>query len=30
MSPPISQVQHARMGKELVFCNNCGRILHVA
>jgi len=30
MSPPSSQVQHARMGKELVFCNNCGRILHVA
>jgi predicted nucleic acid-binding Zn-ribbon protein len=30
MNPPSSQVQHARMGKELVFCNNCGRILHVA
>jgi predicted nucleic acid-binding Zn-ribbon protein len=29
MSPPSSQVQHARSGKELVFCNNCGRILHV-
>jgi len=30
MSPPSSQVQHAGQGKELVFCNNCGRILHVA
>lgn len=29
MPPPSSQVQHARSGKELVFCNNCGRILHV-
>lgn len=29
MNPPISQVQHARTGTELVFCNNCGRILHV-
>ncbi len=29
MSPPTSQVHHARSGKELVFCNNCGRILHV-
>ncbi len=29
MSPPTSQVQHARSGNELVFCNNCGRILHV-
>jgi predicted nucleic acid-binding Zn-ribbon protein len=29
MSPPSSQVQHARSGPELVFCNNCGRILHV-
>jgi predicted nucleic acid-binding Zn-ribbon protein len=29
MSPPTSQVQHARSGDELVFCNNCGRILHV-
>ncbi len=29
MSPPTSQVQQARLGKELVFCNNCGRILHV-
>jgi predicted nucleic acid-binding Zn-ribbon protein len=30
MNPPTSQVQHARSGTELVFCNNCGRILHVA
>jgi predicted nucleic acid-binding Zn-ribbon protein len=30
MNPPTSQVQHARSGIELVFCNNCGRILHVA
>jgi predicted nucleic acid-binding Zn-ribbon protein len=29
MNPPSSQVQHARSGSELVFCNNCGRILHV-
>jgi predicted nucleic acid-binding Zn-ribbon protein len=29
MNPPSSQVQHARSGEELVFCNNCGRILHV-
>jgi predicted nucleic acid-binding Zn-ribbon protein len=29
MNPPTSQVQHARSGRELVFCNNCGRILHV-
>jgi len=29
MSPPSSQVQHARSGPELVFCNNCGRVLHV-
>jgi predicted nucleic acid-binding Zn-ribbon protein len=29
MSPPSSQVQHARTGEELVFCNNCGRILYV-
>ncbi len=28
MNPPSSQVQHARSGSELVFCNNCGRILH--
>jgi predicted nucleic acid-binding Zn-ribbon protein len=28
MHPPSSQVQHARSGAELVFCNNCGRILH--
>jgi len=30
MSPPTSQIQHARSGDELVFCNNCGRILYVA
>jgi predicted nucleic acid-binding Zn-ribbon protein len=29
INPPSSQVQHARSGSELVFCNNCGRILHV-
>ncbi len=29
MNPPSSQVQHARTGVDLVFCNNCGRILHV-
>jgi predicted nucleic acid-binding Zn-ribbon protein len=29
MNPPSSQVQHARTGTDLVFCNNCGRILHV-
>lgn len=29
MNPPSSQAQRARMGTELVFCNNCGRILHV-
>jgi hypothetical protein len=29
MNPPSSQVQHARQGIDLVFCNNCGRILHV-
>jgi predicted nucleic acid-binding Zn-ribbon protein len=29
MNPPSSQVQHARSGRELVFCNNCGRILYV-
>lgn len=29
MNPPSSQVQRARSGKELEFCNNCGRILHV-
>ena len=29
MNPPISQVQHARSGEDLVYCNNCGRILHV-
>ena len=30
INPPSSQVQRARTGSELVFCNNCGRILHVA
>jgi predicted nucleic acid-binding Zn-ribbon protein len=30
MNPPSSQVQRARTGSDLVFCNNCGRILHVA
>jgi predicted nucleic acid-binding Zn-ribbon protein len=29
MSPPTSQLQQAKMGRDLVFCNNCGRILHV-
>jgi predicted nucleic acid-binding Zn-ribbon protein len=29
MNPPSSQVQHARSTNELVFCNNCGRILHI-
>jgi hypothetical protein len=29
MSPPTSQAQQAELGRELVFCNNCGRILHV-
>ncbi len=29
MSPPTSQVQQAKMGHDLVLCNNCGRILHV-
>jgi len=29
MSPPTSQLQQAQMGRDLVFCNNCGRILHV-
>lgn len=28
MNPPSSQVQQAMSGKDLVFCNNCGRILH--
>ena len=28
MSPPSSQLQQAQMGRDLVFCNNCGRILH--
>jgi predicted nucleic acid-binding Zn-ribbon protein len=30
MNPPSSQVQRAGTGSELVFCNNCGRILHIA
>jgi len=29
MSPPTGQAQQAELGRELVFCNNCGRILHV-
>jgi hypothetical protein len=29
MAPPTHQVHQAGVGKELVFCNNCGRILHV-
>jgi len=29
MNPPSSQVQRARSDNEIVFCNNCGRILHV-
>ena len=29
MNPPSSQVQHAGSGEDLVYCNNCGRILHV-
>jgi predicted nucleic acid-binding Zn-ribbon protein len=29
MNPPSSQVQRARSGSDLEFCNNCGRILHV-
>ncbi len=29
MSPPTSQVQQAKVSQDLVFCNNCGRILHV-
>ena len=29
MPPPTSQVQQARTGETLVFCNNCGRILHL-
>ncbi len=29
MSPPTSQLQQAKMGRDLVLCNNCGRILHV-
>jgi predicted nucleic acid-binding Zn-ribbon protein len=28
MSPPTSQLQQAKMDRDLVFCNNCGRILH--
>jgi predicted nucleic acid-binding Zn-ribbon protein len=29
MTPPSNQVQQASTGSELVFCNNCGRIMHV-
>jgi predicted nucleic acid-binding Zn-ribbon protein len=29
MPPPTSQVQQAETGETLVFCNNCGRILHL-
>lgn len=29
MTPPSNQVQQAASGAELVFCNNCGRIMHV-
>ncbi len=29
MPPPTSQVQQAGTGETLVFCNNCGRILHL-
>jgi len=29
MPPPTSQVQQAGIGETLVFCNNCGRILHL-
>lgn len=29
MTPPSNQVQQASAGSELVFCNNCGRIMHV-
>jgi uncharacterized protein len=29
MPPPLTHMQQARAGPELVFCNNCGRIMHV-
>jgi len=29
MPPPTSQVQQAGTGETVVFCNNCGRILHL-
>ena len=29
MTSPLNQVQQAATGNELVFCNNCGRIMHV-
>jgi len=29
MPPPTIQVQQAEAGETLVFCNNCGRILHI-
>ncbi len=29
VAPPLHQIQQASVGVELVFCNNCGRILHV-
>ncbi|MCS7259840.1 MAG: hypothetical protein NZ765_03555 [Anaerolineae bacterium] len=29
VAPPLHQIQQASLGSELVFCNNCGRILHV-
>ena len=29
MPPPLIQVQQAGAGAELVFCNNCGRVLHM-
>jgi len=29
VAPPLHQIQQASLGSELIFCNNCGRILHV-
>ncbi|MGQ9501115.1 MAG: zinc ribbon domain-containing protein [Anaerolineae bacterium] len=29
VAPPLHQIQRASLGSELIFCNNCGRILHV-
>ncbi len=29
VAPPLHQVQQASLGSELIFCNNCGRILHI-